>query len=366
MLILKDCFEKNGDNFILKLDPSSTKPILLGDGTTVTMGEIARAVINEQALKTHPVGLLDSEMSTQTMNVFNLGHNGQFGHILMGTTPADDHLYGFNKINGQNNIFLAIHEYSGNGQVNEGALINGNPGEQGFNTTINVGDITSSINKTTLGYRIAYDGDQTGLLNSIISSLRPIPIRENVEKSVRGVGGSQNQNPSPIIPPIIIQSEAEDENESRRQLEEIAEGDENREKLHNLPFINSGSLEDGKIIEGRVFKNGPIKYNRTTPDNEEEYELYQNENEDNGIFIRGVLENPYLVVKYIDEDNETLIPVKADKGVKLTFINGKNNLTGMFLIGSDFYWINMEEGVFNKVPELEEERIKKLKWIDLS
>ena len=356
-IILKDCFVKEGDHFVLNLDPTSDKPIELGDGTMTTMGEIARAILNEDELKKHPFGPLDSEFTGQ-FNVLKLGNNGQLGHILMGVTPDDKNLYGFQPIDGEQKIFLALHEYTGSDPIDADASINTGPSlpaETLFNSTISVGDILSNKPDTTsLGYKIEYDQSTNPLLN-ILSGLRFVTIRENVEKSVRGKEGATIPPiPQPKLtpPPKPTQDDPED---ARKKLEKIAEESKRVVKLANLPVIEEEKIENGKPLEGRVRGSGPVKFEKDNPRGEEEYEIHGKDKND--VYLRALINDPSLQIKMIDETNYALIPILSDKGVDV-------NLNRVFLVGDKLckLIVGTDSIYFDEIEKADSDRIKNLEW----
>jgi hypothetical protein len=355
-IILKDCFVKEGDYFVLKLDPTSDKSVELGDGTMTTMGEIARAILNEDELKKHPFGPLDSEF-TGLFSVLKLGNNGQSGHILMGVTPDDKNLYGFQPIDGEQKIFLALHEYTGSEHFNVEASINtGSGGETVFYPKIEVNDVfkdTDSLVK--LGYKIEY-GKSTNLANFLsgfLSGLRPATIRENVEKSVRGEEG-------PVIPPIpqpkpTPQPQPIQDDLARKKLEKIVEESKRSEKLANLPVIEEEKIESGKPLEGRVKGSGPVKFEKNDSQGEEEYEIHGKNKDDN--YLRALINDPSLQIKKIDEDGHVLIPVLSDKGVDVS-------LDSVFLVGDKLckLIVGTDSIYFDEIEETDSDRIRNLDW----
>ena len=369
-VLVKDVIERTSDGkFALTLDPTNTTKMVTiisgGNEIKISMAELAQNILNEKTIIDLPEGSLDSEFYGK-FDVFNLGNDGRNGIINMGFITEANWLkndkYGadFENIGGgEEMLFMPVHMMSGSNSTNNSPVdIAG--GEPNYQSTITIEDIVNPISGgTQLGYKIEYD-QSTNLLLNFFSGLRPIPIRENVEKSVRG-------EVSAVIPPIpqstptpTPQPEPEEPKDAtRKKLEKIAAKIQDREKLFNLPVIKVEQLDGENIVEGRVFESAPIKYDTTTPDKEEEYEIYSQNNE---IYIRAVLENPNFLIKYLDEDNKSLISVKADHGIKLEKINTKNDLKGTFLIGNDFYWINTDKGIFSKVSKLEVDRIKKLEW----
>lgn len=122
-VLLKDCFDRgnnpDGSHFYtLKLDPTSTDLVKLADGTTTTIGQIAQTILNQEALKTHPVGPINSDLKVETMNIFNLANpdTNQRGFILFGFTTDGDPK-GFTPIPGNNEIFMPVHLVTGTNPI---------------------------------------------------------------------------------------------------------------------------------------------------------------------------------------------------------------------------------------------------------
>lgn len=179
--------EINGSTYYtLRLDPTSTESVTLSDGTVTTMGEISRALLNQEELAKYQLGELASEMTVEGFKVFNLANNGHNGHLLMGFVTDGDPR-GHDQISGQEQLFMPIHVLSGSSPANltEATL----PPEPSFNPVITVGDITSQSSQTDLGYRIEYEGN-----NNLPPFLIPVPMRQNIEKSVKG----QPSSPTPV------------------------------------------------------------------------------------------------------------------------------------------------------------------------
>ncbi len=74
----------------LRLDPNdTTHTVTFPDGSTMTMGDISKSLINQQALS----GLKDGDIATEVygrQNVFNLGLNGNSGFIEAGRLVEDN------------------------------------------------------------------------------------------------------------------------------------------------------------------------------------------------------------------------------------------------------------------------------------
>ncbi|MDP3980040.1 MAG: hypothetical protein Q8Q33_01360, partial [Chlamydiota bacterium] len=342
------------NKFVVDFDPTDKATMIdLPNGTQISMADLSQNFLNEGKLADHisqqgGPGDLGSETWYEGRQFFNLANpDGDIAHqgrILGGYFDEDSKLYGHDAPPGQtgSGAFIAIHAVHGSSPVN---LSEGGeslpPTPDHYEPVVSIGDIIKPGTEQILGYRIEYKAEPWTI------PLIPVPIRENVEKSIRGETGTipMGQTPPPTAIPTVISQEEPEEN-SREKLEKIAGGNENREKLLNLPVIKAEQLKDNNIVEGHVFESAPIKYDETTPDEEEEYEIY----EQNGTgFIRAVLENTYLTVNYFDEENQTLVPIKANQGIKLDVVEKDLSSKNIFLIGTDFYRIDIGSQAFSRV-----------------
>lgn len=357
--------------FVVDFDPTDkTTMIDLPNGSHVSMADLSENFLNEDKIAENVSqnggpGILGSETWYEGRQFFNLANPDSDithqGRILGGYFDENSNLYGHDAPPGQETgAFIAIHAVHGSSPVNlaEGPGGGGElpPVPDHYEPVITIGDINKPLTETVPGYRINYDHTSNPLL-SFLSGIRPIPIRENVEKSIRGEAGATIPPIPNPTPPQSQHPKPADEEGARKKLEKIAAGNKNREKLQNLPVIKAEQLNEDKIVEGHVFESAPIKYEKTTPDEQEEYEIY---GQDGTGFIRAVLENPYLTISYFDEENQTLVPVKANQGIKIDF--EKDLPKNIFLIGTDLYRIDIGAQAFSKVTKEEEERLKKLEW----
>jgi len=360
--------------FVVDFDPADkTTMIDLPNGSKISMADLSQNFLNEGKLAEHisqngGPGDLGSETWYEGRQFFNLANpDGDIAHqgrILGGYFDESSKLYGHDAPPGQvQGTFIAIHAVHGSSPVN---LSEGGeslpPTPDHYEPVVSIDDITKPGTEQILGYKIEYD-QSTNLLLNFFSGLRPVAIRENVEKSVRGEAGTPVttvQSTMSTTPTSAPQSEPEKpKDETRKKLEKIATKIQDREKLFNLPVIKAEQLDGENIVEGHVFESAPIKYDTTTPDKEEEYEIY---GQDGTGFIRAVLKNPYLTVSYFDEENQTLVPIKANQGIKLDVVEKDLSSKNIFLIGTDFYRIDIGAQAFSKVTKEEEERLKKLEW----
>lgn len=127
-ILLIDCFErvedgKGGYYYSLKLDPTSSELVTLDDGTQIPMSQIAQNILNEQFLKEHP-DVTDTDMKVSTMDVLRLANNNRRGLIDIGfVTDGDPE--NFDKISGQDKVFISLHLVTGAEDKNETAIVAG-------------------------------------------------------------------------------------------------------------------------------------------------------------------------------------------------------------------------------------------------
>lgn len=370
-------FDVKLDRYVVDFDPTDTETMIkLPDGSEVSMANLSQNFLNEAKLveyidQNNGPGILGSETWYEGREFFNLANpDGDIihqGRILGGYMDPTSKDMGHG---GYDGAFIAIHAVHGSSPVN---LAEG-PGEGGgelppvpdhYEPVITIGDINKPLTETVPGYRINYDHTSNPLL-SFLSGIRPIPIRENVEKSVRGKAGTpvttvQSAIPTTPTPTSAPQSEPEEpKDEARKKLEEIAEESKKIEKLVNLPVIEAEILKEGVEIEGKIKSSALIKYSKELIKEDEdlrEYEMYTKDGEG---YFRAIIDNPGLTVRCVDELNKTLTQIKADKGIKLSISH--NQINNVFLIGENFYKIDISSA-FVKVDEEEEKRIKEFEWL---
>ena len=226
-------------------DPTDTRTLIqLPNGQSATMADISRAFLNTGELskyvQQHGTGSLGSELTYEGRAAFNLANPDLLlehqGRIFAGVdTPL---------------AYLSTHAVHGSGAIN---LTEGPPGpplEPNYEPIIQVGNIAETITKTNLGYRF-----EAPLVDKIVIPVVPIPIRENIEKSVHGEANAPvttaQATMSTAQPPT---TEEKKEDKQCKILEKIAEPEkaeieeELKTKKEELETVN-------EVIKGHLSKD---------------------------------------------------------------------------------------------------------------
>ena len=170
---------------------SGGQPIIMPDGHHLTVGELARMLINQERLEKHlatagmtvgsqPVSLASEYRGWH--DVFNLGLNGKNGYIVAGFTD-------------KNGVFNHLATIRGSGDLLR---------VRGGESAVNLG-LTGEIVKKVPLFNSVFQFTPPEITYHL-PSLWFVPVRENIERSVKGEGGkvtppSNQPTPPPSQPP---------------------------------------------------------------------------------------------------------------------------------------------------------------------
>lgn len=210
----------------LHLDPNSNAPV---PGTSLTVGQITRMLIDEERLKKLPDGNIATEFFNR-QDVFKIGANGEYGLIQAGRLIDQD---------GQN-VFQSFAAIRGNGPA---SITTETPGN--FLSTIKLTDVLKTkIEERTPTYSFTATEPP---LHGIDFPLIPIPGRVNIEKS------TLSRRESPPFEPTPYEGGYSSESENERK--ETLDAQKAVETLmQESPHLTSSEKENS-ITKAKEFIN---------------------------------------------------------------------------------------------------------------
>jgi protein phosphatase len=284
---------------------SGGQPVIMPDGHHLTVGELARMLINQERLREHlatagmTVGSQPVSLATEYRgwhDVFNLGIDGRNGYIVAGFTD-------------KNGVFNHLATIRGSGDL---SWVTG--GESAVNLGL-TGEIVREVARFTSVIKLTPPE-----ITYNLPSLWFIPVRENIERSTKGEEGkvtppSAQPTPPPSQPPQTQGSSspvssppvpASFTSEQIRALEE--ERDRLVKEIAALRQKPNPSEEDKKVLAEKEKQLAEIEAQLTPPETKPKIEVTKEEFEKEMQQIVDLLKT-----KSLDEINQILVSLGVEK-----------------------------------------------------